>query len=217
MLKYYYLVIKWGWNMEFSTIALLILSYLIGSIPFALIIGKTFFDIDIRNHGSGNIGTTNTFRILGKKAGIIVLILDFLKGMIPVYIAMLVNTELPLILVGLCAELGHVYSIFLKFKGGKAVATGAGVILAVQPLIFLVLLTAFLITLYIFKYVSLGSIVGVTTLFILSLFTDDLTFKIVSLLLLIIIIYKHLSNIKRIMNKTEPKVKLFKKDNIGSN
>ncbi|HJB78948.1 MAG TPA: glycerol-3-phosphate 1-O-acyltransferase PlsY [Candidatus Nosocomiicoccus stercorigallinarum] len=203
--------------MEFSTIALLILSYLIGSIPFALIIGKTFFDIDIRNHGSGNIGTTNTFRILGKKAGIIVLILDFLKGMIPVYIAMLVNTELPLILVGLCAALGHVYSIFLKFKGGKAVATGAGVILAVQPLIFLVLLTAFLITLYIFKYVSLGSIVGVTTLFILSLFTDDLTFKIVSLLLLIIIIYKHLSNIKRIMNKTEPKVKLFKKDNIGSN
>ena len=198
--------------MEFSTIALLILSYLIGSIPFALIIGKTFFDIDIRNHGSGNIGTTNTFRILGKKAGIIVLILDFLKGMIPVYIAMLVNTELPLILVGLCAALGHVYSIFLKFKGGKAVATGAGVILAVQPLIFLVLLTAFLITLYIFKYVSLGSIVGVTTLFILSLFTDDLTFKIVSLLLLIIIIYKHLSNIKRIMNKTEPKVKLFKKD-----
>lgn len=203
--------------MEFSTIALLIISYLIGSIPFALIIGKTFFDIDIRNHGSGNIGTTNTFRILGKKAGIIVLILDFLKGMIPVYIAMLVNTELPLILVGLCAALGHVYSIFLKFKGGKAVATGAGVILAVQPLIFLVLLTAFLITLYIFKYVSLGSIVGVTTLFILSLFTDDLTFKIVSLLLLIIIIYKHLSNIKRIMNKTEPKVKLFKKDNIGSN
>ena len=203
--------------MEFSTIALLIISYLIGSIPFALIIGKTFFDIDIRNHGSGNIGTTNTFRILGKKAGIIVLILDFLKGMIPVYIAMLVNTELPLILVGLCAALGHVYSIFLKFKGGKAVATGAGVILAVQPLIFLVLLTAFLITLYIFKYVSLGSIVGVTTLFILSLFTDDLTFKIVSLLLLIIIIYKHLPNIKRIMNKTEPKVKLFKKDNIGSN
>lgn len=203
--------------MEFSTIALLILSYLIGSIPFALIIGKTFFDIDIRNHGSGNIGTTNTFRILGKKAGIIVLILDFLKGMIPVYIAMLVNTELPLILVGLCAALGHVYSIFLKFKGGKAVATGAGVILAVQPVIFLILLTAFLITLYIFKYVSLGSIVGVTTLFILSLFTDDLTFKLVSLFLLIIIIYKHLSNIKRIMNKTEPKVKLFKKDNIGSN
>lgn len=197
--------------MEFSTIALLILSYLIGSIPFALIIGKTFFDIDIRNHGSGNIGTTNTFRILGKKAGIIVLILDFLKGMIPVYIAMLVNTELPLILVGLCAALGHVYSIFLKFKGGKAVATGAGVILAVQPVIFLILLTAFLITLYIFKYVSLGSIVGVTTLFILSLFTDDLTFKLVSLFLLIIIIYKHLSNIKRIMNKTEPKVKLFKK------
>lgn len=203
--------------MEFSTIALLILSYLIGSIPFALIIGKTFFDIDIRNHGSGNIGTTNTFRILGKKAGIIVLILDFLKGMIPVYIAMLVNTELPLILVGLCAALGHVYSIFLKFKGGKAVATGAGVILAVQPVIFLILLTSFLITLYIFKYVSLGSIVGVTTLFILSLFTDDLTFKLVSLFLLIIIIYKHLSNIKRIMNKTEPKVKLFKKDNIGSN
>lgn len=203
--------------MEFSTIALLILSYLIGSIPFALIIGKTFFDIDIRNHGSGNIGTTNTFRILGKKAGIIVLILDFLKGMIPVYIAMLVNTELPLILVGLCAALGHVYSIFLKFKGGKAVATGAGVILAVQPVIFLILLTAFLITLYIFKYVSLGSIVGVTTLFILSLFTDDLTFKLVSLFLLIIIIYKHLPNIKRIMNKTEPKVKLFKKDNIGSN
>src|SRR5699024_9450569 len=134
-------------------ITLLVLAYVSASIPFALIIGKTFFVILIRNHGSGNIVTTNTIRMLLKKAGIIVLILYFLKGMIPVYIAMLVNTELPLILVGLCAALGHVYSIFLKFKGGKAVATGAGVILAVQPLIFLVLLTAFLITLYIFKYV----------------------------------------------------------------
>ncbi|MDK6863109.1 glycerol-3-phosphate 1-O-acyltransferase PlsY [Nosocomiicoccus ampullae] len=197
--------------MELSTIVLLIASYIFGAIPFAYIIGKVFYNVDIRQHGSGNIGTTNTFRILGKKSGIIVLILDFLKGAIPVYVAMWANVDIPVIIIGLCAALGHVYSIFLKFKGGKAVATGAGVIMAVAPLIFLIILLCFLIVLTVFHYVSLASVSGVTMLFILSLFTNNLALKIVSGILFILIVFKHIPNMKRIKNKTEPKAYLFKK------
>ncbi|WP_040928662.1 glycerol-3-phosphate 1-O-acyltransferase PlsY [Nosocomiicoccus massiliensis] len=197
--------------MELSTIVLLIASYIFGAIPFAYIIGKVFYNVDIRQHGSGNIGTTNTFRILGKKSGIIVLILDFLKGAIPVYVAMWMNVDIPVIIFGLCAALGHVFSIFLKFKGGKAVATGAGVIMAVTPLIFLIILLCFLIVLTVFHYVSLASVSAVTMLFILSLFTNNLALKIVSGILFILIVFKHIPNMKRIKNKTEPKAYLFKK------
>lgn len=197
--------------MELSTIVLLIASYIFGAIPFAYIIGKVFYNVDIRQHGSGNIGTTNTFRILGKKSGIIVLVLDFLKGAIPVHVAMWANVDIPVIIFGLCAALGHVYSIFLKFKGGKAVATGAGVIMAVTPLIFLIILLCFLIVLTVFHYVSLASVSGVTMLFILSLFTNNLALKIVSGILFILIVFKHIPNMKRIKNKTEPKAYLFKK------
>ena len=118
----------------YTVIILLIFSYLFGSISFSLIISKLFYNLDLREHGSGNVGTTNTFRILGKKAGIIVLIIDLLKGAIPVWVAMLVDGtgHFPVIIFGVVAALGHVYSIFLKFKGGKAVATGGGAIFCSQ-------------------------------------------------------------------------------------
>lgn len=192
----------------YTVILLLIFSYLFGSIPFSLIISKTFYNIDLREHGSGNVGTTNTFRILGKKAGIVVLILDLLKGAIPVWVAMLVSTDVdfPVVIFGVVAAIGHVYSIFLKFKGGKAVATGGGAILAAAPIIFLVVLAAFLITLKLSKYVSLGSVLAAVALLISVLFTGDLFMIGFGIILGIIVIVKHISNMKRIKEGTEPKI-----------
>ena len=192
----------------YTVILLLIFSYLFGSIPFSLIISKTFYNIDLREHGSGNVGTTNTFRILGKKAGIVVLILDLLKGAIPVWVALLVSTDVdfPVIIFGVVAAIGHVYSIFLKFKGGKAVATGGGAILAAAPIIFLVVLATFLITLKLSKYVSLGSVLAAVALLISVLFTGNLFMIGFGIILGIIVIVKHISNMKRIKEGTEPKI-----------
>ena len=192
----------------YTVIILLIFSYLFGSIPFSLIISKSFYKIDLREHGSGNVGTTNTFRILGKKAGIVVLILDLLKGAIPVWTAMLVDGtgDFPVVIFGVVAALGHVYSIFLKFKGGKAVATGGGAILAASPLIFLVLILTFLITLKISKYVSLSSVFAAVALLISVMFTGDPFMIGFGVILAVIVIIKHISNMKRIKTGTEPKI-----------
>lgn len=187
-------------------ISLLVFGYLIGAVPFSLLIGKWFYKIDLREHGSGNIGTTNTFRILGKKAGIIVLIMDMMKGAIPVWTAMLINTDFHVFLPGLAAALGHVYSIFLKFKGGKAVATSAGAVLAYNPLMFAILLSVFLLTLKTSKYVSLSSIVSAVLFFILSLvFWDPLLIGF-SFIIAVVIVVRHISNIRRIMDGTESKI-----------
>lgn len=192
----------------YTVILLLIFSYLFGSIPFSLFISKTFYKTDLREHGSGNIGTTNTFRILGKKAGIVVLILDLLKGAIPVWVAMLVSTDVdfPVVIFGVVAAIGHVYSIFLKFKGGKAVATGGGAILAANPIIFLVLIATFLITLKVSKYVSLSSVFAAIALIISVMFTGDLFMIGFGIILGIIVVVKHISNMKRIKDGTEPKI-----------
>ncbi|MEK4555322.1 glycerol-3-phosphate 1-O-acyltransferase PlsY [Jeotgalicoccus sp. FSL K6-3177] len=192
----------------YTVILLLLFSYLFGSIPFSLIISKTFYNIDLREHGSGNVGTTNTFRILGKKAGIVVLILDLLKGAVPVWVAMLVSTDVdfPVVIFGVVAAIGHVYSIFLKFKGGKAVATGGGAILAAAPIIFLIVLATFLITLKLSKYVSLGSVLAAVALLISVMFTGDLFMIGFGIILGIIVIVKHISNMKRIKEGTEPKI-----------
>lgn len=192
----------------YTVLILLIFSYLFGSIPFSLIISKLFYNIDLRQHGSGNVGTTNTFRILGKKAGIVVLILDILKGAIPVWVAMLVDVtgDFPVVIYGVVAALGHVYSIFLKFKGGKAVATGGGAILAANPILFVVLVSTFLITLKVSKYVSLSSVFAALALLIGVMFTSDWFMIIFGIILGIVVIVKHIPNMKRIKSKTEPKI-----------
>ena len=187
-------------------IVLFAFSYLIGSIPFALIIGKLFYNTDIREHGSGNVGTSNTFRTLGKKAGIIVLICDLFKGAVPVWIALLLGSDITVLFFGLVAAIGHVYSIFLKFKGGKAVATGGGAILAYAPLVFIILLATFLIVLYTSKYVSLASVSASIVFLIVSLITRDVPLIIVAVVLAVVISVKHISNMKRIKLGTEPKV-----------
>lgn len=197
--------------MLITNIVLFAFSYLIGSIPFALIIGKLFYNTDIRAHGSGNVGTSNTFRILGKKAGIMVLICDLFKGAIPVWIALLLGSDITVLFFGLVAAIGHVYSIFLKFKGGKAVATGGGAILAYAPLVFIILLATFLIVLYTSKYVSLASVSASIVFLIVSLITRDVPLIIVAVVLAVVISVKHISNMKRIKLGTEPKVSFLTK------
>ncbi|MED4473978.1 MULTISPECIES: glycerol-3-phosphate 1-O-acyltransferase PlsY [Oceanobacillus] len=184
-----------------------LIAYVLGSIPSALIVGKLGFKIDIREHGSGNLGATNTFRVLGKKAGIIVTLSDILKGTIAVLIPLFFDAEINRLIIGIFAVIGHTYPLFAKFKGGKAVATSAGIILGINPLLFIIMVTTFLITLYISKYVSLSSMItGVVTILV-SIFFKDIGLIIVISILTIFVFYRHRENLKRIKNGTEPKIK----------
>ncbi|KQL53982.1 glycerol-3-phosphate acyltransferase [Heyndrickxia shackletonii] len=192
---------------------ILILAYLLGSIPSGLIVGKLFYGIDIREHGSGNLGATNTFRTLGKKAGIAVTVADILKGTLATCLPLIfgVSAGFHPLLVGLVAVIGHIFPIFAGFRGGKAVATSGGVILAYSPLLFLLIVIVFLVSLKISKYVSLSSIIcGVFAIiyaFIDMLIRHDWPFFVVIFAIAFFVIYRHRANIKRIREKTEPKVK----------
>ncbi|WAA13458.1 glycerol-3-phosphate 1-O-acyltransferase PlsY [Fervidibacillus halotolerans] len=189
------------------------ISYLLGSIPSGLIIGKVFYKTDIREHGSGNLGGTNTFRTLGVKAGLIVTSADILKGTLaaalPFILTNVTGTEIDIhpLLAGMFAVVGHMYPIFAGFRGGKAVATSAGVVLFYQPLLFVILILSFFISLYISKYVSLSSMISAVLAIIYSLFTKDWLLILVVVIFSVFIFYRHRANIKRIKNKTEPKVK----------
>lgn len=193
------------------TAMMLIAAYLIGSIPTGLIIGKLFYNIDIRQHGSGNLGATNTFRILGKKAGIFVTIFDVLKGTISALFPMIFHQNIHPIIIGVVAVIGHVFPIYLKFKGGKAVATSAGVILGTNPVLFLIIAIIFFTLLFTTKMVSLTSMLTSIANFIGSLFFEDKILMGVSFLIMIVIIVRHKSNIERIMNGTESKINFNKK------
>ncbi|MFP7252965.1 glycerol-3-phosphate 1-O-acyltransferase PlsY [Terribacillus goriensis] len=192
----------------------ILLAYVIGSIPSALIVGKVGYNIDVREHGSGNLGATNTFRILGKKAGVIVLIADILKGTIATILPVLFGFDLYLLIIGLGAVIGHVYPIFARFKGGKAVATSAGIILGVNALLFAIIIASFVIVLLISKYVSLASMTAGVVGVIVSLFiAQDIVLTIVLGLLAIFILYKHRQNIVRIIRREEPKASFLVKNN----
>lgn len=185
-----------------------IIAYLLGSIPTGLIVGKIGYKKDIRNFGSGNLGATNTFRVLGIKAGIIVTLVDILKGTLAAILPVLFGAEdvYPLA-VGVLAVIGHMFPVFAKFKGGKAVATSSGVILGVNPLLFVIMISTFLLILYLSKYVSLASMLtGIVTI-IVTIIQRELGLFIVTTILTIFVIYRHTANIKRILNKTEPKIK----------
>jgi glycerol-3-phosphate acyltransferase PlsY len=183
-----------------------ILSYLIGSIPFALVIGKIFYKTDIRGYGSGNLGATNSFRVLGKKAGAIVAIADLLKGTVACLLPQLLSSPVNPIICGLLAISGHILPIFAKFKGGKAVATSTGVFLFLTPLGTLVGFAVFLFTLVISKYVSLSSILAGIAIFIYSLIFEEKIIIALSLLISVLVIILHRQNIKRILNGTENKI-----------
>lgn len=184
-----------------------IIAYLLGSIPFGLIVGKIGYGIDIREHGSGNLGGTNTFRTLGVKAGLIVTIADILKGTLAASLPLWLGSDLHPLFVGMFAVIGHVYPLFAKFKGGKAVATSGGVLLFYSPLLFVAMLACFFICLYLSKYVSLSSIITGIFAFTFALFKGDVPLIVVVGFLAAFVIWRHRTNIQRIMNKTEPKVK----------
>ncbi|WP_088363443.1 glycerol-3-phosphate 1-O-acyltransferase PlsY [Bacillus cereus] len=189
-------------------IFILFIAYILGSIPFALIVGIKFYDTDIRKHGSGNLGTTNSFRILGKKAGILVLIGDLGKGTLAAALPFLLGIYVHPIIPGIFAIIGHCYPVFAKFKGGKAVATTAGVILWYSPFIFLYFIPLFYLILKGTKYVSLTSSTLAYLLFVISVITDDLYFTSFTFVILCFIVFKHRKNYIRIKNGTEPYVNL---------
>ena len=195
------------------TIVLLILAYLLGSIPSGLWIGQIFFKINLREHGSGNTGTTNTFRILGKKAGMATFVIDFFKGTIATLLPFIFHVQgvSPLVF-GLLAVIGHTFPVFAGFKGGKAVATSAGVIFGFAPLFCLYLAVVFFGTLYLGSMISLSSVTAALAavlgviLFPLIGFllpSYDLLFVVIILALASLIIIRHKDNINRIRNKTE--------------
>ena len=189
------------------------MAYLLGSIPSGLWIGRKFFQIDIRQYGSGNLGATNSFRILGKKAGTIVLLMDLLKGSISVLLLKQMDLHgISPLIIALFAVMGHTYPLFANFKGGKAVATFAGVILAYQPVLFLIGLGIFILTLAISKMVSFTSMLTISIGVLLSLYFQDIVLTTIALLADIFIIYRHRTNIQRILNGTEPKVDIFKRN-----
>lgn len=192
---------------------LIIIAYLLGSIPTGLWIGLYFYKINLREHGSGNTGTTNTFRILGVKAGLVTLFVDILKGTISTILPLLLGVHsISPILIGFFAVLGHTFPLFAKFKGGKAVATSAGVLLGFAPLFFLFLAVVFVLILYLFSMISLSSILTAVVAVIMVTFSpyfgfliphSDLVFVLTVLMLASIIIYRHKDNIKRILAKKE--------------
>ena len=204
--------VSW-YNRSMMTIVLLILAYLLGSIPSGLWIGQIFFKINLREHGSGNTGTTNTFRILGKKAGMATFVIDFFKGTIATLLPLIFHVQgvSPLVF-GLLAVIGHTFPVFASFKGGKAVATSAGVIFGFAPLFCLYLAVVFFGTLYLGSMISLSSVTAALAavlgviLFPLIGFllpSYDILFVVIILALASLIIIRHKDNINRIQNKTE--------------
>jgi acyl phosphate:glycerol-3-phosphate acyltransferase len=188
-------------------------SYLIGAIPFGLIFARNLSGIDVRTIGSGNIGATNVLRASGKKAAILTLLCDALKGYIPVLIVQLIFnpevTEVTMALSGAAAILGHIFPVYLKFKGGKGVATSFGVILAVAPKIGLACLIIWLVAAMVWRYSSLSALLAFTSYPIISLSTSANSHKFLNVLSLFIfgmMYYRHRDNIKRLLSGTESKI-----------
>lgn len=191
-------------------ILFLIGCYFLGAIPFGLIISQKFYQVDIRTLGSGNPGATNVWRVLGKKPGIATLALDILKGIIPVVLSKLIfsHQEITAVLAGMAAISGHNWSVFLKGKGGKGVATSAGVFLALIPIQAILAVVAFAIVLRTTQYVSVGSITASLVLFISTFFIRTSSFM--SLIVFIaatMVVIKHIPNMKRLARGEENKVK----------
>ena len=202
-------------------IFLIVLSYLIGSIPTSVWVSRYFFEIDIRDYGSGNAGATNTYRILGKKWGTFVMIADMVKGVIgtslyiflPFYFTHELERTNFMIGLGLAAVAGHIFPIWADFKGGKGVATLFGMAVAIQPLVAICCVGVFLLVLYLTRFVSLSSILaGISFMvFILFIFNEhERLYRIFAVLVALMIVMTHQKNITRILNGTESRVPILK-------
>ena len=202
-------------------ILFILLAYLIGSIPTALLISKSFFGIDIREYGSGNAGATNTFRVLGAKWGSFVMVGDVLKGVIATSLYILVpyyvhnewdRTNL-MVGLGLAAVLGHIFPIWADFRGGKGVATLFGMILAIQPLVAVCCVGVFLIVLYLTRFVSLSSILASVAFAVLILFIfneKEPLYRAFAIAVALLVILTHQKNISRLLRGSESKVPILK-------
>ncbi|MFD2444991.1 glycerol-3-phosphate 1-O-acyltransferase PlsY [Bacillus sp. CGMCC 1.16607] len=198
------------------TILAFFIAYLLGSIPFALLVGKMFFGADIRKFGSGNLGTTNSVRILGKKAGLLVLIGDVSKGAVAALLPLWLNLEIEPIYVGFAAVLGHCFPLLAGFKGGKAVATTFGVLFIANPILLIIGLITFISMIVITKYVPIGSISIAPALFLYSFLAGDTKLAILFFVFIPFMLYLHRSNLRNMKNGTEPKIndKNIKKEKI---
>lgn len=205
-----------------KTFILIVIAYILGSIPNALWIGKVFKGIDVREHGSKNTGSTNAARVLGAKLGILTLILDISKGAIPVALSFFMKADLlenmtgisslDPIMVGIFAIIGHSFSLFMKFKGGKAVATTVGVFTVLVPKALLLAAVVFFVIFAVTRYVSVSSITAAISLPIfIFFFYWDVPYTIFGGIIAILIIVKHKSNIQRLLNGTESKFTINKK------
>lgn len=202
-------------------IILAAVAYLIGSIPTSVWIGRRFYHVDVREHGSGNSGATNSLRVLGKKAGTVVLIIDMLKGWLAVGIVCFssyppgsprhIHLEVALAFM---AIIGHIFPIYVGFKGGKGIATGMGIVLAFSPLVALFCLLVFILVFVAFHYVSLASMAAAVTFPLWMAFMSKMHYRWVvafSIFLPLLIIFTHRKNIARLVHRQESKIQLFKK------
>ncbi len=204
-----------------NEIILIILAYLIGSIPTAVWVSRYFFDIDIREYGSGNSGATNTYRVLGAKWGTVVMIIDMAKAIFAVKLAFLlpysfesdiymVNMQLGL---GLAAVLGHIFPIWAEFRGGKGVATLFGMVLGIQPNVALCCVGIFILVLYLTRWVSLSSILASIAfpVFILVIFNEpEKLYRVFAITVAMLVLLTHQKNIGRLLKGSENKVPILK-------
>ncbi len=206
-----------------NEIMLVVLAYLLGSIPTSIWVSKAVFGIDIRDYGSGNPGATNTFRVLGSKWGTFVMIVDISKGVIATSLYILIpfylQNELArtnfMIILGLAAVLGHIFPIWADFKGGKGVATILGMALAIQPIVALICIVVFLITLFTTRFVSLSSMLASIVFMVLILFIfkeKETSYRVFAIIVALMVVVTHQKNIGRLLNGKENKAPLFKKN-----
>jgi glycerol-3-phosphate acyltransferase PlsY len=186
----------------------IIIGYLIGAIPFGFIAGK-LKGFDLRKVGSGNIGATNIYRTLGTLPAILVFILDLLKGALAVYAARMIIPDSPAVIVisGIAAVIGHMYPVYIGFKGGKGSATSLGVLLGIAPDLFAVAMIYTAVAIAVTRYVSVTSITGVILLSVLMFaFHKPVEYSIATVIVAVLVTYKHIPNIKRLLSGTEPKI-----------
>jgi len=200
---------NYGVTMMIQEILLVLAAYIVGSIPTGLLLSKAVGGVDIRTMGSGNIGATNAYRTMGRKVGILTLIGDSLKGVLPVVAANAFGfPDLVIALAGIAAFLGHIFPLFLKFKGGKGVATALGVFIAVSPVAVLCSLGVFSVVLYAWRFVSLASITAAAMMPVFIALIDRRPVVVaMSVVIAATVIIKHSDNIKRLKNGTENRFK----------